>query len=402
MAHVAMLVPKLDRGGAPLISLRIASGLAEMGHRVDIVLFEPVLNFNNEISPKVRPIILCGRAAAQASRVVPENAILREERAPLTALARLVANAGPNRLRLLLLRRKVAAYVLRLIPYIERERPDIIFANLPPMEYAALLAARTLSLSAPPIVPVVHSVFGPNSRQSRRRRLLFPMVAHVVAVSRGVAENICATSGVAEECVTTIQNPAYSPNIARLAQSHPDHHWFRDAGPPIVLGVGRLVPDKDFLTLLEAFRIVRMKHKCRLLILGEGRMRRALEKRVRALELSDHVSLPGWVDNPYAFMSRASLFVLSSRREGFAIVLVEALACGCPAVSTDCPAGPSEVLESQHLLAPVGDPKALSEVMLFALKNPANSMALKAKAARFSVERAAREYSELISSIVSV
>lgn len=398
MAHVALMVPKLDRGGAPLITLRVAGGLAELGHRVDIVIFEPVFSFIGDIPSNARLVVLCGRKAARAPRDAPEGTEFHGESAPFTTLVRLAAVLRSNRLRLLMLRPKVAAYVLRLIPYIERKRPDIIFANLPPMEYSALLAARSFSLP-PPIVPVVHSVFGQNSRQSRRRRLLFPKVAHVVAVSRGVAENVCATSGVAKERVTTIQNPAYSPRVARLAQSNPDHHWFKDAGPPIVLGVGRLVPDKDFLTLLEAFQITRKQHACRLLVLGEGRMRRTIEKRVRTLDLSDHVSMPGWADNPYAFMSRVSLFVLSSRREGFPTVLVEALACGCPSVATDCPAGPSEILEAPDLLAPVGDPEALAHVMLEALRQPWDSTALRAKAEQYSVRRATQEYDRLISGI---
>lgn len=399
VAHIALLIPNLRGGGAERITLRITDGLVNLGHHVDIVLFEPAVKFNGEIPANARLLVLCGRNVAQASNNFPRSALWCDERAPLTLLAQLAAAMGSNRLRLLMLRPKIATYVLRLIPYIERERPDIIFANLPRMEYAALLAARTLSPPPPPIVPVVHSVFGQNSRQSRRRRLLFPKAAHVVAVSHGVAENICATSGVAKDCITTIQNPAYSPHIARLAQSHPDHHWFTDSGPPIVLGVGRLVPDKDFLTLLEAFHLVRTKHTCRLLILGEGRVRRALERRVRKLGISDHVSMPGWAENPYAFMSRVSLFALSSRREGFPTVLVEALACGCPSVSTDCPAGPSEILEAPELLAPVGDPKTLAQVMLQALRRPWDRMALQAKAEQFSVRRAALEYDRLISDI---
>ena len=402
VAHIAMLIPNLRGGGAERITLRIAGGLVKLGHSVDIVLFEPAFDFNSDIPENARLMVLCGRDVVQASSNVPRNAHWRDERAPLTLLARLAALVGSNRLRLLMLHRKVAAYVLRLISYIERERPDIIFANLPRMEYAALLAARTLSLPPPQIVPVVHSVFGQNSRQSRRRRLLFPAVTHVVAVSHGVAENICDTLGIAKNRVTTIQNPAYSPRIARLAELRPDHHWFADAGPPIILGVGRLVPDKDFLTLLEAFQLTRTQQMCRLLILGEGRLRGTLEKRVRKLGISDDVSMPGWAENPYAFMSRVSLFVLSSRREGFPTVLVEALACGCPSVSTDCPAGPSEILEAPELLAPVGDPKALANVMLLALSRPRNSMALRAKAEQFSVKRAAQEYDKLISGVVSI
>ena len=139
---------------------------------------------------------------------------------------------------------------------------------------------------------------------------------------------------------------------------------------------------------------------CRLVILGEGRLRPQLEGRVRALGLEDCVSLPGWAENPYAFMSRAALFVLSSRYEGFPGALVEALACGCPAVSTDCPAGPSEILED-----PVAGPGrrsgGASRIMLRALDRPVDRAALRACAARFTMERAMDGYEELITRILA-
>ena len=138
---------------------------------------------------------------------------------------------------------------------------------------------------------------------------------------------------------------------------------------------------------------------CRLLILGEGPIRHELESRVSALGLEDSVSLPGWAQNPYAFMARAGLFVLSSRHEGFPGALVEALACGCPAVSTDCPAGPSEILEDPDLLAPVGDPEALARVMLRALARPADKAALRANAARFDLESAMDGYGKVVAAL---
>ena len=113
------------------------------------------------------------------------------------------------------------------------------------------------------------------------------------------------------------------------------------------------------------------------------------------------MSLPGWVENPYAFMARAALFVLSSRHEGFPGALVEALACGCPAVSTDCPAGPSEILEDPDLLAPVGDPEGLARVMLRALARPPDKTVLRANAARFSLQRAVDGYDTLVSALLS-
>ena len=117
---------------------------------------------------------------------------------------------------------------------------------------------------------------------------------------------------------------------------------------------------------------------------------------VRALGLEDRVSLPGWAENPFAYMARAALFVLSSRYEGFGIVLVEAMACGCPAVSTDCPAGPAEILEDPGLLAPVGDPESLARTMLRQLSKPADKAALRARAARFSLERTVEGYERFL------
>ena len=403
-SRLTMLIPSLAGGGAERTALRIAGGLAGRGHRMDIVLFAPVIAYPREVPQAARLIVLCGRAqwARRSPAEMPKDALWRSERAPPVRLARLAAGlvrempaAAP-----LLLRRAAFDRALRLSLYIERERPDIVFANLAPAEYAAFFAERLMS-QPPPIIPVLRNVAEPGSRHARRRRSLFPAAAHVVAVSRGVAENVAAVVDVPESRITVIHNPAVAPEMVRRAGAAPDHPWFRDGGPPVVLGVGRLAPQKDFPVLIEAFRRVLAERPCRLAILGEGPMRHELEERVSALGLEDSVSLPGWVENPYAFMTRAALFVLSSRHEGFPGVLVEALACGCPAVSTDCPAGPSEILEDPDLLAPVGDPEGLARVMLRALARPADKAALRANAARFSVKRAVDGYEAVIADVLN-
>lgn len=385
--------------------LRTAAGLVGRGHRVDVVLFEPTVAYTKDIPRRARLVILCGHArwARRKPDIVPESALWRSERVPVIRVARLFAailgKYGSGCLPFLL-RRRVLAYALRLARYLECEQPDIVFANLPHSEFAALFAARMVSAPyVPSIVPIIHGVAKPDAGLARQRRLLIPETSHFVTVSQGIAENLSSVCHVPEAMITTINNPAYSSEIARQAQAPADHPWFTDGGPPIILSVGRLVPDKDFFTLLDAFRVVqRSEHPCRLLILGEGKLRRVLEKRVRSLGLAGYVSLPGWVENPYAFMSRATLFVLSSRHEAFGMVLVEALACGCPAVSTNCP-GPSEILEDPDLLAPVGDPNALAQVMLRALNRPRGGEVLRAKAARYSIERAAIAYDALIATL---
>ena len=402
MARVAMLIRSLAGGGAERTTLRIAEGLAEHGHRVDIVLFRSVIAFPREIPPKARLIVLCSRREwrSRSPNEALDRALWRRERAPASRLPRLALGLLREFADPILLRRTALRRALRLARYFERERPDIVFASLPLAEYAAFSAARLVA-RRPSIVPIVHDLVKSDDGHTRRRRLLFPYAAHVVAVSRDLADNVSSAIGVAQDRIAAVHNPAFTRDLVRQAAAEPDHPWLRDGSPPVVLGVGRLAPQKDFSTLIEAFRLVLAERDCRLVILGEGAMRRELEERVRAVGLAERVSLPGWTSNPFAFMARAALFVLSSRHEGFGNVLVEALACGCPAVATDCPFGPSEILEDRSLLAPVADPEALAAAMLRALARAPDRAALRAQAARFSIDRAADAYDGLIARIMA-
>ena len=184
----------------------------------------------------------------------------------------------------------------------------------------------------------------------------------------------------------------------------PDHPWLVDDGPPVILSAGRLARLKDYPTLIKAFSHLTARRPCRLIILGEGRMRNEIEDLIGKLHLGDRVSLPGWVENPFPYMARARLFVLSSRHEGLPGVLVEAMACGCPCVSTDCPSGPAEILRNGQLgpLVPMGDEVALTDAMERILARPPDADALRKRAADFSADRAVRAYEKLISTIAGV
>ena len=164
------------------------------------------------------------------------------------------------------------------------------------------------------------------------------------------------------------------------------------------LSVGRLVPAKDFMTLLRAFHRVSSSRPARLVILGEGPQRNRLERFVRRMGMAERTSLPGWAPNPFAYMNRASVFVVSSKYEGLSLVLIEALACGCPVVSTDCPSGPAEILCNGEIgpLVPVGDDAALAAAMEHLLDNPPNRAILRARAQHFSGEACAEHYDRLI------
>jgi glycosyltransferase involved in cell wall biosynthesis len=190
-----------------------------------------------------------------------------------------------------------------------------------------------------------------------------------------------------------------------MARHHLDHDWFTSDGPPIILGVGNLKPQKDFATLIRAFARVRAERPARLVILGDARgpdkdasYVAALKGLPAQLGIEEDVSFAGFAENPYAYMSRAAVFVLSSAWEGFGNVLAEALACGCPVVSTDCPSGPAEILEHGRYgpLVPVGDDAALAAAICRVLDAPLSRGELTGRAALFTVERAVDQYIQLM------
>ena len=154
--------------------------------------------------------------------------------------------------------------------------------------------------------------------------------------------------------------------------------------------------------MIRAFQKLSIVQPARLILLGDGSERKNLTALVRELDLEDRVSMPGWVDNPYAFMARASLFAISSRMEGLSNVLIEALACGCPCVSTDCPSGPAELLEGGRIgrLVPIGDVEALTEAMRLTIENPPPRTLLLKRAEYFSAENAVAMYDRLITETV--
>jgi glycosyltransferase involved in cell wall biosynthesis len=162
----------------------------------------------------------------------------------------------------------------------------------------------------------------------------------------------------------------------------------------VILSVGRLSAEKDYPTLLRAFALLQNQVPARLILLGEGGQRAGLERLASELGIGATVSLPGFVRNPFAYMARARVFVLSSLFEGFGNVLVEALACGCQVVSTHCPGGPGEILDRGRYgrLVPVGDHAALARAILEAIAEPMDTEALRRRADDFSVERAARRH----------
>jgi glycosyltransferase involved in cell wall biosynthesis len=365
--RVALFLPSLRGGGAERVMSNLARGFVERGLAVDMVLAKAEGPYLSQLPPNVCMVDL------GASRV-------------LTSL--------PG-----------------LVHYLRRERPQALLSALDHANVVALWA-RALARVPTRIVVSVHNNISWSTRHAPtlRARLtplwvrpFYPWADAVVVVSQDAAEDLVRLTGLPWRKVRVIYNPVVTPEIFSKAQEPLDHPWFAPGQPPVVLGVGRLTIQKDFPTLIRAFALVRAQRPARLMILGEGEERPKLEALVRELGVDQDAALPGFVGNPYAYMARAAVFVLSSLWEGLPTALIEAMALGTPVVSTDCPSGPAEILEGGvwGKLVPVGDRDALSAAVVSSLDSPSLPDATR-RAQDFSLDRIVGEYLELLLSESSV
>lgn len=225
-------------------------------------------------------------------------------------------------------------------------------------------------------------------------RWLYPRVDQIVAVSDGVAEDTAAIARIPREHIRVIRNPVITPELEKLAAEPCDHPWFQPGQPSIIVGAGRFQRQKDFPTLIRAFAQVQAQPPCRLVILGDGGGQAKLEALISELGLGDRVDLPGFRTNPYSYLARADLFVLSSAWEGSPNVLTEAMALGTPVVSTNCPSGPRELLDGGRYgpLVSVGDVNGLARAMAETLDHHLPPSALKAAVAEYNQNESAGNY----------
>jgi glycosyltransferase involved in cell wall biosynthesis len=355
---VAFFLQSLTGGGAERMMLNLAREFADRGIRSDIVLVREEGSYLPLVPSSVRLIDLQAKRTIRSIR-------------PLTS-------------------------------YLQREQPLALLTNFVNMNVAALVAR---CLARVPTRVVIrepsytsteyyrraspHSSFG-----DRLRPWICRWADGVIAVSQGVARDMIDNRGVPAARVHVINNPVLTPEVLSLRSEPIDHPWFAPGEPPVLLGAGRLTEQKNFPMLIHAFAIVRQQRPARLVILGEGEERSSLEHLCKRVGVQEDVDLPGFLLNPYAFMARAAAFVLSSHFEGSPNVVVEAMACGCPVVATNCPSGPSEILEDGRfgMLVPTHDPNALAKAILGTLEAPLPAEVLKRRANDYTVESSADRY----------
>jgi glycosyltransferase involved in cell wall biosynthesis len=224
--------------------------------------------------------------------------------------------------------------------------------------------------------------------------LAYPKASSVIAVSEGVRAELISLQPALSERIKVLPTPVLSPDVRRQGEQVPPHPWFAERRAPVILSAGRLERHKGMFELVRAFAAVRKWRDAKMIIIGEGSARAALEAEVRRLNLTDDVDLPGFQQNPFSFMNHANLFVLNSYYEGLPNVLIQAMSFGTPIVSTDCKSGPSEILQGGRFgrLIPVGSHESLVASLMESLDLPKHRAAQESAWNRYGAEEATSAY----------
>jgi len=355
---ISIVLPNLCGGGAERLHVYLANDWIACGYSVEFILLRKEGELLSLLAPEIK-----------------------------------VTDLGATRIR---------DALLPLAAYIRKNKPDVILAAMWPLTSAVfcswLLSGRNGRLFISDHENLSHAYLGRNRIKSgylkHLIRLTYPKATGVIAVSRGVKDDLCSLGGLSEQVVRVIYNPAATgASTDRMSSAEREKLWGRGFKKHI-LAVGRLSEEKDFKTLIRAFALLPEELHAKLVILGDGPLREELKSSVTELGLEDCIVLPGFVSDTYPMYRSADLFVLSSLWEGFGNVIVEALECGVPVVSTRCPGGPPEILEDGRygILVPVGDPVALAAAMLRSLSEEHDREALMMRAKDFSVQKISDEY----------
>ena len=360
--HVAVFQTAMEIGGIERVLLNLIRELADRGYAVDLVLTRPEGAFLSE---------------------VPDNVAVIDLDPPD------VPGIG------------VFSAVPSLANYLRRAEPEAILSGKLHTNLVALTAGR-LSGAETRTVLSLHAILSDHLESVdtlkyrttiRLSKYLYRFADEIIVASEGSKVDAATVLGMSIDAMRVIHNPVVTPRLVERANAPVDHPWFAD-DVPVVLSVGRLHPHKNYEALVRAFERVQAVEDARLVIVGDGEQRDQLTSLVGELGLEDVVSLPGSKTNPYPYMRQASVFALSSMTEALPLALIEAMACGCPVVATDCSSGPVDILDGGRVgpLVPVNDLDALADAILETLRDPPDETILRERAADFAVANIADEY----------
>ena len=338
MSRLALFVPELECGGAQRLFLRLAGDFVRRGHRTDLVLALKRGALLDQVPSAVQLVDLGATAGGPAGQL-----------------------------------RLAVSSLRRLRTYLERERPVALLSTLTGANLVAVIAGRRPGTSTRIVLREAVSLRNRrNPLWAALMRRLYPRADRVVTLSESLEGELVETLGIPRNKIRCIPNPTDVAHVRERAAAPLDHPWFQNRKHRVVISVGRLVPQKDHQTLLRAFARLPADPMARLVILGDGPERDALERTARALGISDRVLIAGFDPNPWRWMARADLFVLSSRWEGHPHALLEALSLRIPVVATEYDTSLRRMAAHYGFLtAPAGEPEALAMAMAQRLRGDA-------------------------------
>jgi glycosyltransferase involved in cell wall biosynthesis len=362
MRHVLLILPDLVPGGAQRIFIDLANSLTASGYKTTAIVAYP---------------------SRKAWLFSPPTNVIRLSNAEYGFWSSLM----------------LPILFFRFRKILKKQHPDAVISTLTGTNLLTLLATDYSQRDYPVYIREASTTQNTTSLIIRMlKKRLYPKATGIIAVSEGVLNELESSIGLPSSRLHVIKNPVNKGHLKEASRASVTHKWLKNKSCPVFIAVGRLTKAKDYDTLIKAFNLVRLTLPAKLIIVGEGLERPALESLVSSLKLDDAVDMPGHFDNPYALMARADVFVLSSRWEGFVNVLLEALALGMPIASTDCHSSPREILENGKYgrLAPPGNPHKLAESMLQALKSPPQAEHQESRADDYSPESIFSKYRMLI------
>lgn len=360
---VAIFLPSLEGGGAERMMLNLAKGMKEREMDVDLIVAKMHGPYKDSVPEGVNLIDL------ECTRMLKS--------------------------------------IKGLINYLNTMSPHVLLTTLESASIIGILA-KIFSKNDTNVwvrVPNHLSLHAKNAKRRRDKlrpffaRNLYKYADGIISISEGVAKDISSITKIMDSKLNVIYNPVVSAQLVEESKEIKEHKWLDCNDNPVILAVGRLTKQKNFELLIKSFKEVREKVDARLIILGEGEERKQLEALISKLNLVDFVDLPGFDNNPYVYMKKADVFVLSSSWEGFGNVLVESMALGTPVVSTDCPSGPREILNNGEygFLVDLSDPKGLSNKIITIIEeNPFSEEEMIKRANEFSIKKVTDQYINLL------
>lgn len=330
--HIAMLLPNLEAGGAERVMLLLARELSSRGHRIHLVLLDATGPLLDQIPSNINLVNLGAR------------------------------NFGFGRPGFIM------SSVVQLVKWLNLTKPDILFSTITGSNIVAVIASK---LTHKTIKTVIREAVTLKNIHSKIRRLamrwIYPHADAIVVLTKYMQEELTSTLRIQNSKIYCIKNPVDTQFIREQSKSPLDHPWFVNPKIKVIIAVGRLEPQKDFGTLLRAFSLVSADFQARLIIVGEGSERKKLERLSVELGITDRVQLIGFDINPWKWISRANVFLMSSRWEGHPNALLEAITLGLPVVVTEYDSSVHRIFDPipdyQRQIVPTEDPEKLAKAI---------------------------------------